>query len=146
MKLKQYALPLLGVIGLALVLTVAHAPPARADVIRASGQYLDQSLNGTPVRLGVIAATTTINNHDTATAFSDTGNALEGKTLLVTCSAAANVNFAGTANTVTASATVTNAAYGVPLAAGERVIVTMARGYKWIAVVGTANCTVWELM
>jgi hypothetical protein len=103
-------------------------------------------INGTPIRLGVIEATTTKNNHDTATPFSDTGDALEGKVLLMQCSAAANVNFAGTTNAVTASATATNAAYGVKLAADERVIVTMAPGYKWIAVVGSANCTIWELV
>lgn len=102
-------------------------------------------LSGTAKRLGVIQATTTKNNHDTTTAFNNTGEALKGKILLLHADAACNVNF-GTANDVIAHATVTNANFGVPVAAGERIIVAMHRDYGWIAVVGTANVTVWELI
>lgn len=114
-------------------------------VARPDPRLIANHLNGTPVKLGHIIATTTINNHDTATPFNNTGDALEGKVLLLEASAACNVNCAGTTNAVTASATRTNAAYGFAMAADERVIVTMAEGYKWIAVVGAATVVVWEL-
>lgn len=102
-------------------------------------------LNGTPVKLGAVVATTTKNNHDTAVPFNNTGNALKGKVLLLHASAACNVNFAGADNTATASATATDTTYGVPLSANERVTVSIHNDYGWIAVVGSATVTVWEL-
>lgn len=102
-------------------------------------------INGTPVWKGVIIATTTKNNHDTATPFLNTGDAMEGGVYLLEASAACNVNCAGTTNAVTASVTRTSSSYGFAMAADERVIITMAEGYKWIAVVGAASVVVWEL-
>lgn len=102
--------------------------------------------NGTPKKLGQIIATTTKNNHDTATPFNNTGDALEGKVLLLEASAACNVNCAGTTNAVVASVTRTSADYGFAMAADERIIVAMADGYKWIAVVGSATVVVWEIV
>jgi hypothetical protein len=125
---------------LLLALSLLATPPALATVERSYAVSL--ITNGTPVYLGTIVASTTKNNHDTASPFNDTGDALEGKFLLVQCDAAAYV-LPGTANTTTV--TTSN---GVKLAADERVILSMAAGYKWLAalaVTGTANCKVWEL-
>lgn len=101
------------------------------------------ALNGLPTYLGVIVATTTKNNHDTATPFNNTGDALKGKTLLLQPDAACFVYW-GTANTATA--TTTN---GVRLGANERVTMAMSpTSATWIAcvsVTGTTNLRVWEL-
>lgn len=117
------------------------------STVRLHGDQLFDASNGTPVFLGVIIATTTKNNHDTATPFNNTGDALKGKLLLLQPDTACWVKF-GTANTVTASSTAT--AGSIYLAARERVIVGMAGGlgYGWIACVavsGTTNLLVHEL-
>jgi hypothetical protein len=100
-------------------------------------------LNGVPVYLGVVVATTTKNNHDTVAAFNDTGEALKGKVVMMQSDAAFYFN-CGTVNTATA--TTTN---GVLVAAGERVVMLMGSSYGWIAclsVSGTANVKFWELI
>ena len=102
-------------------------------------QYTRQ-LNGTPVLLGAIVATTTINNHDTAVPFNNTGIGLGGKVLLLQASAACHI-YPGTTNAATATT-----ANGVKLAADERVIITMNSTYGWLAVVGAATVRVWELL
>jgi hypothetical protein len=98
-------------------------------------------LNGTPVLLGTVIATTTKNNHDTATPFNNTGDALKGKLLMLQPDAACYINFATTnAGTATTSA--------IKLAADERVVVSMTEAHGWVACVsasGTTNLRVWEL-
>lgn len=98
--------------------------------------------SGTPVFLGVIVATTTKNNHDTAVPFNNTGDALEGKKLLIQSDADCYL-LPGVLNTATV--TTSN---GVKVFANERVVIGMRQGYKWLAalaVSGTANVRVWEL-
>jgi hypothetical protein len=107
--------------------------------------HLGLQLNGTPVFLGVIVATTTKNNHDTASAFNNTGIGLGGKMLLIQSDAACFI-LPGTANTATATSS-----NGVKLAADERVVIIMdtTASYGWLAAVsvsGTANVRVWELI
>ena len=100
-------------------------------------------LNGCPSYLGVIVATTTKNNHDTAAAFNNTGEALKGKVLLLQSDAAFYL-YPGTTNAATASTT-----NGVLVAANERVVMVMGSSYGWVAalsVSGTANVKVWELI
>lgn len=97
-------------------------------------------LNGTPVYLGVIASTTTKNNHDTAVPFSNTGNGLGGKTLLIQASAACNIR------PVTTNAGTVTTANGIALAAGEKMLICMGETYGWLASVGAANLSVWELI
>lgn len=100
-------------------------------------------LNGTPLFLGKIVATTTKNNHDTAVPFNDTGSALGGKVVLLQTDAACYV-YPGTTNAATATA-----ANGVLLAANERVVMCLGESYGWVAalaVAGTANVRVWELI
>jgi hypothetical protein len=97
-------------------------------------------LSGTPVYLGTIAATTTKNNHDTTTAFNNTGAALGGKTLLIQADAACHMR-PGTTNAVTVTT-----GNGIYLAALERVVICMGETYGWLAVVGAANVKVWELL
>jgi hypothetical protein len=100
-------------------------------------------LNGSPSYLGTIVATTTKNNHDTATPFVNTGDALAGLTLLVQSDVACYV-LAGTANT----ATVTTG-NGVKLEANEKYVITMSDRQGWLAalaVSGTANVKVWQLV
>lgn len=98
-------------------------------------------LNGVPVKLGVIVATTTKNNHDTAVPFNNTGNALKGKLLMFQPDAACYLMF-GTANTITATTA------SVKIAADERVSVSMTEDHGWVAcvsVTGTTNLQVWEM-
>lgn len=107
------------------------------------------ALNGTPRYLGTIVATTTKNNHDTATAFNNTGDALKGKLLLIQPDAACHINF-GTTNAITAVTSQTAGAVSVFIGANERVIVRMdpESGFGWIAAVavsGTANVKVFDL-
>lgn len=104
--------------------------------------YLLGPLNGTPVLLGTIVATTTKNNNDTAVPFANTGEALQGKVLLIQPDAACYV-LPGAASTATV--TTSN---GVKLQADERAIITMQSGYGFLACVsvsGTTNLKVWEL-
>lgn len=98
------------------------------------------ALNGTPVFLGAIVATTTKNNHDTAVPFNDTGTGLGGKVLLVQASAACNI-LPGTSNT--AAVTTAN---GIKLVADEKYKICMGESYGWLAVVGAATLQVWELI
>ena len=112
---------------------------------RLDPQLADLSLNGTPVFLGVIVATTTKSNHDTATPFNNTGEALKGKVLLIQTDTACYVNF-GTTNAVTATGSATGGA--VHLADKEKMKVIMNSNYGWIAAVavsGTSNVQIWEL-
>lgn len=95
---------------------------------------------GTPVYLGTIVATTTKNNHDTATPFNNTGRGLAGKTVVLQADAACHVAY-GTTNAVTVTT-----GNGFALAAGQSVSHRMVGDYGWIAVVGTANVKVFELV
>lgn len=111
--------------------------------VRPGPRELVTNLNGTPNYLGVIVATTTKNNHDTAVPFNDTGEALKGKVLLIQPDAVCYI-YVGTVNTATA--TTTN---GIKVGADERVIIAMGSSYGWLACVsstGTTNCRVWELL
>lgn len=111
--------------------------------------------SGRPSFLGVIVATTTKNNHDTATPFNNTGNALLGKVLILQSDAAFYFNI-GTSNAVTAAVSATGSS--MLIQASERVTITMddidpsvdaGEFYGWIACVavsGTANVKVWELV
>jgi hypothetical protein len=106
-------------------------------------QHLLGPLNGTPVRLGTIVATTTKNNYDTATPFNNSGDGLAGKVLLIQADAAGYI-LPGTASTSTV--TTSN---GVKVSADERVIITMQSNYlslAALAVSGTMNVKIWELL
>jgi hypothetical protein len=105
--------------------------------------HLALKLSGTPVLLGTIVATTTKNNHDTATPFNNTNGGLAGKTLCIQADAACYVAF-GTTNAVTATSA------NFALAAGQSIGLYMSalHGYGWIACLsasGTANLKVFEL-
>jgi hypothetical protein len=103
-------------------------------------------LNGCPSYLGVIVATTTKNNHDTAVPFNNTGEALKGKVLLLQSDAAFYL-LPGTTNAATVATS--GATTGVLVAANERVVMVMGSSYGWVAAVavsGTANVKVWELI
>ncbi len=109
------------------------------------GYQLHQTLNGSPTFLGVITATTTQNNHDTAVPFNDTSNALMGKVLLLQADSACYI-YVGTTNAVTAIGTATG--NGLFLNSGERLILTMGESQGWVACVPydeTTNLKVWEL-
>ena len=117
-----------------------------ADLLRPNDAgVLAQYLDGEPVFLGVIVASTTKNNSDTATPFSNTGNALAGKVLMIQSDAACYVYPSSTSTgTVTGTAT----GNGVYLAANDARIITMRDAPRWlacVAVTGTANLKVWEL-
>lgn len=143
--MKRNVLAFLGalLVGAGALVLAPHA--ALATNYPPSGYAIQGPLNGVPVLLGVIQASTTKNNNDTATPFNNTGDALEGKVLMIQCDAAANVRCDGTTSTVTASATITNAAYGPHVDANQVVYCTMSLGFKWVAAVGSANCAVWEM-
>ena len=96
--------------------------------------------------LGTIVATTTKNNHDTATPFNNSGDALKGKLLMLQPDTACRVNV-GTTNA--AAAATSGANKGPHLAADERVQVDMSGSYGWVACVadsGTTNLDVYELV
>lgn len=104
---------------------------------------LYEAINGSHSFLGLIVATTTKNNHDTATPFTNTGDGLAGKVLLVQPDAACYI-LAGTANT--AAVTTAN---GLKLAADQTYVLVMGATQGWLAclsVSGTANLKVWELV
>lgn len=132
--------------GLTAVAALMLAMPAGADDLAdfATLQPLQTTvrLNGSPVLLGTITATTTKNNHDTAVPFLDTANALKGAILLVQCDTAAYL-LPGTVNTATAASTT-----GVKVAADEKYYIIMSATHGWlaaIAVAGTSVCKVWRL-
>ena len=112
------------------------------DRLLPTDQYL-KALNGTPVLLGTIVATTTKNNDDTATPFNNTGDALKGKTVVLQSDTACYVK-AGTVDTVTVTA-----ATGLLLEANEKYVLSLGSNYGWIAalaVSGTSNVKVFELV
>ncbi len=91
--------------------------------------------------LGTIVATTTKNNHDTASAFNNTGVGLSDKVLMIHPDAACYINF-GTANTVTATSS------GIHLAAHEKYFIVAGSTQTHLACLsdsGTTNCKVFEL-
>jgi hypothetical protein len=99
-----------------------------------------KALNGSPQYLGTIVATTTKNNHDTASPFND--GTLGGVCLCVQPDAACYI-LAGTANT----ATVTSS-NGVKLGADERLYLWLKDSEGWLACVsvsGTTNLKVWKM-
>lgn len=105
---------------------------------------------GSPKYLGTIDATTTSRTNGQATTpFLNTGDGLKGKILLIVNDGTVNVRILPTA-TATGVVTVTRGAnFGVPLTAGERVIVRMTHDYPFMAVitpVGTANLDIFELL
>jgi hypothetical protein len=108
-----------------------------------SGVHLDAATMKMPRSYaGVIVATTTKNNHDTAVPFLNTGQALKGKVLAIYADAACYI-LAGTANTATVTST-----NGLPMAAGETKVVVMDSTSGWLACVsvsGTTNLKVWDL-
>lgn len=110
------------------------------------GDLLAQYINGSMTFLGVIIATTTKNNHDTATPFNDTGNGLAGKVLMVQSDVACYI-YPGTTNAATATGTVTGNGYY--LAANDARTFTMGSLQGWLACVGVAaaatNLKVWEM-
>jgi hypothetical protein len=140
--MRRLALLAVGV-ALALGLALTLVPPsAWANGRQEDLQNFTKLLNGSPSFLGTIVATTTKNNHDTATPFNNTGTGLGGKMLLVQPDTACYV-YRGTANT----ATVTTA-NGVKLAADERKIITLRSEQGWLAalaVSGTCNLKGWEM-
>lgn len=91
---------------------------------------------GTPVWLGAIVATTTINNADTIVPFTIGA----GKMLLVQATAACHFR------AVTSSTGTVTTANGFKLAADGSGILNMADGYTHIAVVGAATLNVFELV
>jgi hypothetical protein len=110
-----------------------------------SANALTLKLNGTPVLLGTIVATTTSrNNNDSTgmTAFNNTGDALKGKTLLLIPDASCFIKFGNANNVVATSA-------GIPVNANERITLSMHQDYGWVAAIvasGTVNLRVWELI
>ncbi len=118
---------------------VAGAVPRRAQ----TPVLVSTQLQGTHISLGVVVATTTKNNHDTASPFSNTGDALKGMTLQVQCDVPAYFGV-GTTNAVTVTSS-----NGVYLEANKIYVLSMAESYGWVAflsVSGTATCKVWQLI
>jgi hypothetical protein len=108
--------------------------------VRLNGDALNAAFYGPKTLLGTIVATTTKNNHSTAAAFHNTGEALSGKVLWLQPDAACYV-MTGTANTTAATTS------GVYLAARELYPVVMTGSHKFVAclaVSGTVNLNVFE--
>ena len=108
-----------------------------------NGTRLTGLLNGTPVFLGVIVATTTKNNTDTAVPFNTAANGMAGKVLLIQSDTECYIlPSASSTGTVTSS-------NGVKIGVDEKVIIKMGPTYGWLAglaVTGTSNIRVWELV
>lgn len=123
------------------VLAVCLALMPAAAWARPSGEFaMFLRLNGEPVRIGVIVATTSTTNASTAVPFTIVG----GSVLKVICDAAAVVTVGATANL-----TYTNAAFGQPVTAGAAWYVIMGDSSTTLAVVsssGTANCAVFNML
>ena len=109
---------------------------------RLHGPALDEAVYGAPVLLGKIVATTTKNNHDTATPFNDTGDALGGKLLVLQSDVACYIKV-GKTNAITATTA------DLKLAADQLFYLNLPADYGFIAAVavsGTANVKVFELI
>lgn len=108
---------------------------------RLAGPQLDVALVGSPSRLGVIIATTTSkNNHDTATPFNNTGDALTGKLLVLQPDVACRIK-TGSTNATAAAAT------DLLLEANEKFPLSMPSGHGFLAAraeAGTVNMQVYE--
>lgn len=113
------------------------------------GAHLQNALNGYPVYLGTVDATTTSKtNHEATTAFNNTGEALTGKVLLIYNAGSVDIRVHPVATNTGTTTNTRGARFGVPIGPNERVIITMGRLYPWLAVIATsstANVDVWEL-
>lgn len=131
-----------------LLLALA-APLALAGPRQTSTGALD-ALNGIPIYLGTIDATTTSKtNHQATTPFNNTGSALCGKVLLIQNAGAIDIRIHPvTTNTDTVSNS-RGTGFGPAISPGERVIVFMPTGSRcWVAGIttsSTANIDFWEL-
>ena len=110
--------------------------------------YLEQAALGSFTSLGVLIATTSVNNHTTLTPFNNTGNGLGGKVLMIQTDASCYINV-GSANTVAAVASATSASLFIPASyIGIPLLLTMKSGDGFLAcisVAGTTNLKVWEM-
>lgn len=117
--------------------------------IRPPNDNLNQALNGYPVYLGTIDCTTTAKtNAEATTPFGNTGELLKGKVLLIKNAGSVDVYIHPVATSTGDVVTARGANYGVPLAAGERVYVTMGSAYGYISAIAassTANLDFWEM-
>jgi hypothetical protein len=128
-----------------ILLALLAAPLAHAEPEVHPDYTVGRSI-GTPVALGVIVATTSKNNTDTATPFNATaGEGMEGKVLLFQSDTACFCKF-GADSTVAATTSTTGSSF--ELAAKERVVVAVAQNLGFLACIassGTSNVKVWEL-
>lgn len=127
---------------LVAVLPVRAVAQSDINTYRPPASVMPLKTYGSPTFLGVIVATTTKNNADTAAPFNSTGRALKGMVLLVQPDVACYV-IPGTVNTVTVTAS-----NGVKLEANQLHLITMLNDEGWLAalpVSGTCNLKVWEL-
>jgi len=100
-------------------------------------------LNGTPLLLGTITATTAKDNADTAVVFNDASPGLAGKLIMLQTDSACYVKCS------TAAASAATSANGILLAAYERVVIWLGESYGWVSVLpvsGTSVVKVWELI
>lgn len=114
-----------------------------------SGDHLIGALNGYPLYLGTVDATTTSKtNHEATTPFNDTGEALKGKVLLIVNAGTVDIRIHPMALNNGVVSNSRGAGFGVPVGAGERVTVRMGTSYGFMAVIATsstANVDIWEL-
>ena len=114
-----------------------------APVRLTSTPHILQAMSGSPQHLCTIVATTTKNNHDTAVAFNNTGDALKSRPLLLQSDAAFYVR-----GVTTNDGTVTET-NGVYVQALQPWVLWLRSDEGWVAclaVAGTATVRVFELI
>lgn len=114
-----------------------------------TGHARNDALNGYPVYLGTIDATTTAKtNAEATTEFADDGETLKGKTLMIQNAGSVSIRLHPVAASTGDVSNTRGAGFGPEIQPGERIYVTMGTTYGFLSVItttGTANVDFWEV-
>lgn len=115
-----------------------------------TGDALSNALNGYPLYLGTVDATTTSKtNAQATTAFAASGDALAGKVLMIQNAGTVSIRLHPVATSTGTVSNTRGAGFGPEIQPGERIDVTMGRTYSFLAIIatsGAANVDFWEMM
>lgn len=115
-----------------------------------TGDALSNTLNGYPLYLGTVDATTTAKtNAEATTPFATTGDNLKGKVLMIQNAGAVSVRLHPVSTSTGDVSNTRGAGFGPEIQPGERIYVTMGSTYGYLSVIATsstANVDFWEMM
>jgi hypothetical protein len=114
------------------------------------GDALSDALNGYPVYLGTVDATTTSKtNAQASSAFANSGDALRGKVLMIQNAGSVSIRIHPVSSSTGTVANARGTGFGPEIQPGERVYIRMGETYPYLAVIATsstASVDFWEMI